>query len=198
MTPLRFAGLIGVWAGASPSSHQLHLAARRDLVQRLGIRRVLIANSRDYLATRVAYKLNLRGPACTVQTACSTSLVAVHMACQGLLAFEADLALAGGVSVRLPQGVGYLYEEGGIVSPDGHTRPFRRRSPRHPFLQRSRDRSPETAGGGAGRWRYGAGGDSWHRSQQRRLQQGGFHRPQRQRPERGDRRGSVRGWRGRG
>jgi acyl transferase domain-containing protein len=76
------------------------------------------------VTTRAAYKLNLRGPAVTIQTTCSTSLVAVHMACQSLLNNECDMALAGGVSVRVPQKVGYLYQEGGITSPDGHCRAF--------------------------------------------------------------------------
>src|SRR5690606_26446729 len=70
------------------------------------------------------YKLNLTGPSLDVQTACSTSLVAVHLACQGLLSGECDMALAGGVAVKLPQITGYLYEEGGIFSPDGHCRAF--------------------------------------------------------------------------
>src|SRR5207249_3679494 len=79
---------------------------------------------KDFLVTRVAYKLNLKGPAITVQTACSTSLVAVHLACLGLLCGECDAALAGGVSVRVPQWAGYWYQEGMIFSPDGHCRAF--------------------------------------------------------------------------
>src|SRR6185295_9178756 len=67
---------------------------------------------------------NLKGPSVNVQTACSTSLVAVHLACQALLAGDCDMALAGGVAVRSPQNTGYLYEEGGILSPDGHCRAF--------------------------------------------------------------------------
>ena len=84
----------------------------------------LTAHDKDYIATRLAYALDLRGPAVTVQTACSTSLVAVHLACQSLLNGECDLALAGGVSVRVPQRAGYLYAEGMVFSPDGRTRPF--------------------------------------------------------------------------
>src|SRR5205085_11821441 len=83
-----------------------------------------IANDKDFLTTRVSFKLNLRGPSLNVQTACSTSLVAVHLACQSLLGHECDAALAGGVSVRVPLKSGYLYDEGGIVSPDGHCRTF--------------------------------------------------------------------------
>jgi acyl transferase domain-containing protein len=83
-----------------------------------------IANGNDFLTTRVSYKLNLRGPSFTVQTACSTSLVAVHLACQSLLSGDCDIALAGGVAVTFPQRKGYLYQEGGILSPDGHCRAF--------------------------------------------------------------------------
>lgn len=83
-----------------------------------------IGNDKDHLCTTVSYKLNLRGPSVTVQTACSTSLVAVHLACQSLLNGECEMALAGGVTIRVPQGQGYLYEEGGVFSPDGHCRAF--------------------------------------------------------------------------
>lgn len=83
-----------------------------------------VSNDKDYLSTRISYKLDLHGPSLTVQTACSTSLVTVHMACQSLLNGECEMALAGGVTVRVPQRVGYLYQEGEIFSPDGHCRPF--------------------------------------------------------------------------
>ncbi|MGH9333351.1 MAG: type I polyketide synthase, partial [Vicinamibacteria bacterium] len=85
---------------------------------------MLLATDKDFLASRVAYKLDLEGPAVVVQTACSTSLVAVHLACQSLLAGECDMALAGGATVRVPQKMGYFYEEEGILSRDGHCRPF--------------------------------------------------------------------------
>src|SRR5262249_12186010 len=83
-----------------------------------------IGTDKDYLATRVSYKLGLRGPSMTVQTACSTSLVAAHVACQVLLTQQADLALAGGASIGLPLRSGYRYQEEGILSPDGHGRGF--------------------------------------------------------------------------
>ncbi|HSS02761.1 MAG TPA: type I polyketide synthase, partial [Kofleriaceae bacterium] len=83
-----------------------------------------LGNDRDFFATRASFQLNLTGPSVTVQTACSTSLVAVHMACQAILAGECDMALAGGVNVRVPHRAGYLFEDGGILSPDGHCRPF--------------------------------------------------------------------------
>jgi len=84
----------------------------------------LLGNDKDYLATRLAYLLDLRGPAVTVQTACSTSLVAVHMACRSLGNHESDIALAGAASIRVPHRAGYLHSAGMIFSPDGHTRPF--------------------------------------------------------------------------
>ena len=88
----------------------------------------MVGNDKDYLATRTAYKLNLTGPALNIQTACSTSLVAVHLACQSLLNGECDMALAGGVSIQIPQNVGYLHQEGLIGSHDGHCRAFDARS----------------------------------------------------------------------
>ncbi|WCM94110.1 SDR family oxidoreductase [Acidovorax sp. NCPPB 2350] len=84
----------------------------------------LMGNDKDYVATRAAYKLNLRGPALSVQTACSSSLVAVHMACESLRAGECDMAVAGGVAVSFPQNAGYLHQPGMIFSPDGLCRPF--------------------------------------------------------------------------
>ncbi|MEW9555777.1 SDR family NAD(P)-dependent oxidoreductase [Nonomuraea sp. NPDC050783] len=83
-----------------------------------------VGNERDSLASLVSYKLGLRGPAVSVQTFCSTSLVAVHLACQSLLTYECDVALAGGAFTPLPQPAGYLYEQGGIMSPDGRVRSF--------------------------------------------------------------------------
>ncbi|HWI61390.1 MAG TPA: polyketide synthase, partial [Symbiobacteriaceae bacterium] len=121
--PESYPGLVGVFAGVAHNSYLLrHLAPRPEF--QADPFQVMLANDKDALATRVAYKLNLRGPALTVQTACSTSLVAVHLACQSLLSGECDMALAGGVSVMLPQKHGYLYQEGMIFSPDGHCRAF--------------------------------------------------------------------------
>ncbi|MER6140041.1 beta-ketoacyl synthase N-terminal-like domain-containing protein [Streptomyces sparsogenes] len=113
--PHRFPGPIGVFAGCDA----VPLGSSQDelVAQTLG-------RDKDFLATRAAYKLRLTGPALTVQTACSTSLVAVHQAVQSLLGYECDAALAGGVGLFFPQVTGYVYEEGGILSPDGHCRPF--------------------------------------------------------------------------
>lgn len=116
---------IGVYAGTSLSTYLLfHLVPTPGLLASVGEFEVLTANDKDYLATRVSYKLDLRGPSVTVQTACSTSLVAVHLACQSLIAGECDLALAGGVTVVVPQERGYTYRPGGVLSPDGHCRAF--------------------------------------------------------------------------
>src|SRR5213079_1094625 len=94
------------------------------LIAQLNEHQLMLGNDKDYLPTRVSYKLNLRGPSVNIQTACSTSLVAVCVACQNLLNYECDLALAGAVSISFPQRKGYLYQEGGIASPDGHCRAF--------------------------------------------------------------------------
>ncbi|MCC7416298.1 MAG: amino acid adenylation domain-containing protein [Acidobacteria bacterium] len=113
---------VGVYAGASASSYigQIDPA----VLQTYGRHQLLLATDKDFAATRVSYKLGLRGPAVSVQTACSTSLVAVHVACQALRAGECELALAGGVSVTSPLSGGYLYQPDGIASPDGRCRPF--------------------------------------------------------------------------
>ncbi|GAA0280022.1 hypothetical protein GCM10010302_17220 [Streptomyces polychromogenes] len=123
--PDRTPGAVSVYAGSLLSSYLIHnLLPRTDLQATFGLPLLFQGNQVDQLATRVAYKLNLRGPAVTVQTACSTSLVAVHMAVQSLLSEESDLALAGGVTVTVPHRAGYLPADGGIESADGHCRPF--------------------------------------------------------------------------
>lgn len=117
-------GRIGVYAGASMNSYLFNLYSNRGLIESLDPFQLLISSDKDYLTTRVSYKLGLSGPSITVQTACSTSLVAVHLACQSLLSGECDMALAGGVSVTVPQKSGYIYQEGSFLSPDGHCRAF--------------------------------------------------------------------------
>src|SRR6185436_8965337 len=115
----------GVFAGTSYNLYLLtNVFAHPEVISALGGFTAGLASERDYIATRISYKLNLTGPSLTVQTACSTSLVAVHLACQSLLAGECELALAGGASVRSPRKAGYLYERDGILSPDGHCRAF--------------------------------------------------------------------------
>jgi phthiocerol/phenolphthiocerol synthesis type-I polyketide synthase E len=120
----QYDGRIGVFGGVGHNSYLNNLQSNPDVIEALGTYQTLIGNSNDFLSTRVAYKLDLKGTAVSVQTACSTSLVAVHLACQSLLTYESDMALAGGVSVKTPHRTGYLYQEGGIFSPDGHCRAF--------------------------------------------------------------------------
>ncbi|HEX8148211.1 MAG TPA: beta-ketoacyl synthase N-terminal-like domain-containing protein [Pyrinomonadaceae bacterium] len=115
---------VGVYAGASTSTYVLNIHSEPGLAASAGALQIEIGNDKDHLATRVSYKLNLKGPGITVQTGCSTSLVAVHLACQGLLDHECDMALAGGVSVSSYRPAGYLYQKGGVRSPDGHCRAF--------------------------------------------------------------------------
>jgi len=118
-------GSVSLFAGVGLNTYFLNnLVAAADQLAALDELQVTILNDKDFLATHTAYKLDLKGPCLTVQTACSTSLVAVHLACQSLLNGECDLALAGGVSVKLPVKSGYVYREGGILSPDGHCRAF--------------------------------------------------------------------------
>ena len=129
--PEQYPGLIGVWAGSGINSYLLYnIGTGHDFFARLvggyqqGESAAQFSNDRDFLATRVSYKLNLKGPSLTVQTACSTSLVAIAQACQGLWSYQTDMALAGGVSISFPQRRGYVYQEGAIASADGHTRTF--------------------------------------------------------------------------
>jgi len=133
---LDYQGAIGLYAGASMNSYILnniypnrHLLDPQDNLDvttfdSYGGFQLMVANDKDYLPTRTSYKLNLRGPSINVQTACSTTLVTVHLACQSLLSGECDIALAGGASIKAPQKAGHLFQEGMIVSPDGHCRTF--------------------------------------------------------------------------
>jgi acyl transferase domain-containing protein len=116
---------VGVYAGVGFNTYLLNnILANTKLAESLNPYQLVIPNDKDFLATRVSYKLNLKGPSVVVQTACSTSLVAVHIACQSLLSYECDMAVAGGVTIRIPEVSGYLYKEGGVTSPDGHCRAF--------------------------------------------------------------------------
>ena len=119
---------IGIYGGASTNQYAWRNLLSAGVLggkgEEASLQTLLNGNEKDALCTRVAYELNLQGPAVTVQTACSTSLVAVHMACQALLNHEADMTLAGGVSLNLGQGLGYRYQAGSIASPDGHCRAF--------------------------------------------------------------------------
>ncbi|MEO1348699.1 MAG: polyketide synthase, partial [Cyanobacteria bacterium J06635_15] len=101
---------VGVYAGSSLSRYLFNLYSNPEVIASAG-KLLIIGNDKDHLSTRVSYKLNLRGPSYTVQSACSTSLVTVYVACQSLLNSECDIALAGGVSINLPQKTGYKYQE---------------------------------------------------------------------------------------
>ncbi|MDX1996935.1 MAG: SDR family NAD(P)-dependent oxidoreductase [Thermoanaerobaculia bacterium] len=122
--PESYPGLIGIWAGGRLSMYLAQLYRNPEVMRTMGDFQVQIGCDKDYIATRIAYKLNLGGPAVTVQTACSTALVAVHSACQSLISGEIDLALAGGVAARAPEAHGYPYKEGEVYSKAGRVRPF--------------------------------------------------------------------------
>ena len=129
--PLNCPAMTGVYAGCSPSTYFLrHVCRDRRFIEdyvsgyQVANYPVTLGSNVDFLATRVSYKLNLKGPAFTMVAGCSTSLVAVCQAAQALQTYQCDLALAGGVSISFPQKRGYLYQEGGMVSPDGHCRAF--------------------------------------------------------------------------
>ena len=120
-----YPGAIGLFAGTAISNYLFaNILSNPRAIESMGDRHVVMVNDKDFLCGRVAYELNLRGPAVVVQTACSTSLVAVHMACQSILNGECDMALAGGVSIQGLERVGYTYYEGGLQSADGHCRAF--------------------------------------------------------------------------
>ncbi|WGV25109.1 beta-ketoacyl synthase N-terminal-like domain-containing protein [Halotia branconii] len=123
--PQIYNGLIGVYGGVGMNRYLLNnIYPHHQLSETFDPLQLGISSDKDFLPTRVAYKLGLTGPAINVQTACSTSLVAVHQACQSLLNGECDMALAGGVTLNIPQNKGYLYQEEMILSPDGHCRAF--------------------------------------------------------------------------
>ncbi|MEU9801229.1 SDR family oxidoreductase [Streptomyces sp. NPDC051000] len=121
----RHDGLVGVYAGAGNNTYLIHnIATQPAAAQILGDKQTVIGNRPDFLASRVSYKLGLEGPALNIQSACSTSLAAVVEACQALLAYQCDTALAGGVAVDGSRSKGYVYRPDGIFSPDGHCRTF--------------------------------------------------------------------------
>ena len=124
--PDQFPGSVAVYAGSGLNTYLIYnLLTNQKLMESAGLFLLKqTGNDKDVLATRVSYQLNLRGPSINVQTACSTSLVAVHLASQALLNHECDMALAGGVTIEIPHGHGYMYREGEILSRDGHCRSF--------------------------------------------------------------------------
>jgi acyl transferase domain-containing protein len=120
----RYKGLIGVFGGANLSTYLLSFIGDPQVMRVINDYQMVIGTDKDSLTTAVSYKLNLKGPSYAVQTFCSTSLVAAHLACQHLLNGECDMALAGGVSIRVPAVNGHLWQEGGMESHDGHCRTF--------------------------------------------------------------------------
>lgn len=124
--PSQYKGAIGVFGGSGHNAYMpYNLFSNPEFMAQHGLFLVRhTGNDKDFLCTRVSYHLDLQGPSVNVQTACSTSLVAIHYATQSLLSHECDMALAGGVTIENPHGQGYLYKEGEILSPDGHCRPF--------------------------------------------------------------------------
>ena len=121
--PESYRGLIGLYAGVGFNSYALNLARSAEAAK-VGGYQLAIGNDKDFLTTRVSYKLNLKGPSVVVQTACSTSLVAVYQACESLQSYRCDMALAGGVAINVHDVRGYFHQEGMILSPDGHCRAF--------------------------------------------------------------------------
>lgn len=117
-------GRIGVYGGAGFNTYLINLFSNPELIASFGRYQTVLQNLSEHMTTFVSYKLNLKGPSMTVQTGCSTSLVAVHLACQSLLNGESDMALAGGAALTIPQRTGHMFKEGGIESPDGHCRAF--------------------------------------------------------------------------
>jgi phthiocerol/phenolphthiocerol synthesis type-I polyketide synthase E len=121
----RYPGRIAVYGGCGSGAYLVfNILPDQELLAKVGGLQAILLNEGDFFTTRVSYKLNLRGPSTLVQTACSTALVAVHTACQSLLSGEADMALAGGSQVDVPQIAGYLYQESSVMSRDGHCRSF--------------------------------------------------------------------------
>ncbi|MCW2511409.1 MAG: polyketide synthase [Mycobacterium sp.] len=122
--PATFGGAIGVFGGCEMSTYLYQLFQNPDALGYVDGMQLMVTNDKDHLCTQVSYRLDLRGPSVVVQTTCSTSLVATSVACESLRSGRSDMALAGGVTVRVPQRGGYYYVAGSILSPDGHCRPF--------------------------------------------------------------------------
>lgn len=123
--PHKYNGSIGVFAGCRNNMYYYtNVLSNTELIEKVGSFQVMIANEKDYLATRTAHSLDLKGPAITVQSACSTSLLAIAQAVQSIRLGQCEMALAGGAAIALPVNSGYLYNDGAMLSNDGHCRPF--------------------------------------------------------------------------
>jgi len=124
-TAAGYDGLIGVYSGMGNNTYYTNnVIHHKDLIEKVGGFQVMVANEKDYIATRISHFMNLTGPGLSVHTACSTSLTAVAMACQGLWNNQCDMAISGGIAITSPFNSGHLYQEGGMFSEDGHTRSF--------------------------------------------------------------------------
>jgi amino acid adenylation domain-containing protein len=123
--PYDVPGMVGVYAGVGISDYLLaNLTVQPGFMAATDGLTAIVGNDKSYACTRISHKLGLRGPSISLDTSCSTSLVAVHMACRALLAYDCDAALAGGARILVPQDNGYLHQPGGVLSPDGSCRPF--------------------------------------------------------------------------
>lgn len=126
--PETYEGIIGFYVGASPSFYWEIITRLSGQTNTLGEFHTSLLSNRDYISTHISYQLNLKGPSFTLQTACSTSLVAIDLACRGLLTGQCTMAIAGGIKVSPGQNLGYIYREGMILSPDGHCYAFDQRA----------------------------------------------------------------------
>ena len=123
--PQQYAGRVGVFAGCGNNTYYQHnIPGHKDLIDQVGAFQVMTLNEKDYIASRTAYQLNLKGPAVSVYSACSTSLLAITQAVQSIRAGQCEVALAGGASITTPVNSGHLYQEGAMLSQDGHCRSF--------------------------------------------------------------------------
>ncbi|MDW6005410.1 beta-ketoacyl synthase N-terminal-like domain-containing protein [Vibrio mangrovi] len=120
----KYPGRIGVYVGAANNTYGYYLRERLSELPDIGSGQLGVLNNTDYISSQISYQLNLNGPSYTVRTACSSSLASVHLACQALLDYECDMALAGGVAIRTPQQTAYQYLESGILAKDGHCKAF--------------------------------------------------------------------------
>lgn len=123
--PKKYKGLIGVYAGMGNNTYYLNnVLHHKDAIEKVGPFQVMVANEKDYIATRISHVMNLTGPGLSIHTACSTSLTAIATACQSLWNRQCDMAISGGIAITSPVNSGHLYQEGGMFSEDGHTRSF--------------------------------------------------------------------------
>lgn len=128
-SPEKYEGVVGVYAGTALSGYMMrNLKSNRGLIERVGTFKTMLANDKDFLSTKVSYKMGFTGPSVNVNTLCSSSAVAIHLAVESLLNFQTDIAIAGGVSFQITRNEAFFYQEGNIGAPDGHCRAFDERA----------------------------------------------------------------------